>query len=211
MNIETFTGKTKEEAIINATEGLNAKEDELIIAVKEETKKLFSKKVEVAAITKVDLHKEIKDYLLKIVKEMGINAQIETKTREDIPIFNLIAPDSSILIGKNGRTIDALQTMANQMINTHLNTFYRFTVDVNDYKSKRRARLEKTAKYTAKDVARTKVEAHLEPMNSYERRIIHSVLSESKDVITESEGEEPNRHVVIKPKNIENKKEENEE
>ena len=64
----------------------------------------------------------------------------------------------------------------------------------------RRARLEKTAKYTAKDVARSKQEAHLEPMNSYERRIIHNILTNSKDVITESEGEEPNRHVVIKPK-----------
>lgn len=210
MNVELFQGKTKEEAIKNATESLNAKEDELIIAIKEETKKLFSKKVEIAAITKVDLHKEIKDYLLKTVKNMGINAQIETKVREDVPIFNLIAPDSSILIGKNGRTIDALQSVTNQMISTHLNTYYRFIVDVNDYKSKRRARLEKTAKYTAKEVAKTKVEAHLEPMNSYERRIIHSVLTNSKDVITESEGEEPNRHIVIKPKNTKEKKEDEE-
>ena len=86
------------------------------------------------------------------------------------------------------------------MISTNLNTYYRFIIDVNDYKSNRRKRLEKTAKYTAKEVAKTKIEAHLEPMNSYERRIIHNILTNSKDVITESEGEEPNRHVVIKPK-----------
>ena len=200
MNKQTFQGKTKEEAIINATENLNAKEDELVIVEKKKKKSLFGKKIEVEAITKEELNQEIKNYLQKIVKNMGINAVIETKTREEVPTFNIVAPDVSILIGKNGRTIEALQNITRQMLNTELNTYYRFLIDVNDYKAQRKVRLEKTAKYTAKEVAKTKVEAHLEPMNSYERRIIHNVLTNSKDVITESEGEEPNRHVVIKPK-----------
>ena len=200
MNKQTFQGKTKEEAIINATENLNAKEDELVIVEKEIKKSLFGKKIEVEAITKEELNQEIKNYLQKIIKNMGITAVIETKTREEIPTFNIVAPDVSILIGKNGRTIEELQNIKRQMLNTELNTYYRFLIDVNDYKAQRKVRLEKTAKYTAKEVAKTKVEAHLEPMNSYERRIIHNVLTNSKDVITESEGEEPNRHVVIKPK-----------
>ena len=200
MNKQTFQGKTKEEAIINATENLNAKEDELVIVEKEIKKSLFGKKIEVEAITKEELNQEIKNYLQKIIKNMGITAVIEIKTREEIPTFNIVAPDVSILIGKNGRTIEALQNITRQMLNTELNTYYRFLIDVNDYKAQRKVRLEKTAKYTAKEVAKTKVEAHLEPMNSYERRIIHNVLTNSKDVITESEGEEPNRHVVIKPK-----------
>lgn len=200
MNKQTFQGKTKEEAIINATEGLNAKADELVIVEKEIKKSLFGKKIEVEAITKEELNQEIKNYLQKIIKNMGINAVIETKTREEVPTFNIVAPDVSILIGKNGRTIEALQNITRQMLNTELNTYYRFLIDVNDYKAQRKVRLEKTAKYTAKEVAKTKVEAHLEPMNSYERRIIHNVLTNSKDVTTESEGEEPNRHVVIKPK-----------
>ena len=202
MNTQTFVGKTKEEAIIKAMEGLNAKEDELVISEKEIKKSLFNKKAEIIAITKTELNNSIKEFILKIVKDMGINAKIETKTKEETMIFNLIAPDASILIGKNGRTIEALQNITNQMVNTNLESYYRFIIDVNDYKAKRRTRLEKTAKYTAKEVAKTKVEAHLEPMNSYERRIIHSVLTNSKDVITESEGEEPNRHVVIKPKEV---------
>ena len=202
MNVQTFVGKTKEEAVIKAMEGLNAKEDELIIAEKEIKKSLFNKKAEILAITRTELNNEIKNYILKIVKDMGINAKIETKTKEETTVFNLIAPETPILIGKNGRTIESLQNIANQMVNTNLNTYYRFIIDVNDYKSKRRMRLEKNAKYTAKEVAKTKVEAHLEPMNSYERRIIHNILTNSKDVITESEGEEPNRHVVIKPKQI---------
>ena len=202
MNIQTFVGKTKEEAVIKAMEGLNAKEDELVITEKEIKKTLFNKKAEIIAITKTDLNKEIKDYILKLVKDMGINAKIETKTKEDTIVFNLIAPETPILIGKNGRTIEALQHITNQMVSTNLGSYYRFIIDVNDYKAKRRIRLEKTAKYTAKEVAKTKVEAHLEPMNSYERRIIHNILTNSKDVMTESEGEEPNRHVVIKPKEI---------
>ena len=124
MNKQTFTGKTKEEAIINAKEGLNAKEDELIIIEKEIKKSLFNKKAEIETITKEELNKEIKEYILKIVKNMGINAKIETKTREETPIFNLIAPDVSILIGKNGRTIDALQNITSQMLNTELNLLY---------------------------------------------------------------------------------------
>jgi len=200
MNKQTFTGKTKEEAIINAIEGLNAKEEELVIIEKEIKKSLFGKKTEIDAITKYELNQEIKTYLLKIVRGMGIDANIEQKTRDNTPVFNIVAPEKAILIGKNGKTIEALQALATQMITTNLNTYYRFLVDVNDYKAHKRRRIEKTAKYTAKEVAKTKVEAHLEPMNAYERRIVHSILTDSKDVITESEGEEPNRHVVIKPK-----------
>ena len=200
MNKQSFTGKTKEEAIINACESLNAKEDELVIIDKEEKKSLFNKKVEIEAITKDELHNEIKNYLLKLVKDMGIEAKIETKTREETIIFNLIAPEKAILIGKNGRTIEALQNITNQMLSTNLTPYYRFLVDVNGYRENKQRRLEKTAKYTAKEVAKTKIPAHLEPMNSYERRIIHNTLTNSKDVTTESEGEEPNRHVVIKPK-----------
>ncbi len=200
MNKQTFQGKTKEEAIINATEGLNAKEDELVIVEKEVKKSLFSKKVEVEAITKEELNKEIKNYIQKLVKNMGTNAIVETKTREESPIFNVVAPEAALLIGKNGRTIEALQNITRQMVNTELNTNYKFIIDVNDYKAKRRSRIEKTVKYTAKEVARTKVEAALEPMNSYERRIVHNILNNSKDVTTESKGVEPNRYVTIKPK-----------
>ena len=200
MENKIYTGKTKEEAISNALIDLNAKQDEVIIIEKEAKKTLFNKKVEIIAITKSELNKEIKDFLYKTVKDMGFDCNIETKTRDTQLIYNIISATSSVLIGKNGKTIDALQTLASQMISTKYNTFYKFTVDVNDYKNQRKSRLEKLAKYTAKDVAKSKQPVSLEPMNSYERRIIHNVLTNSKDVITQSEGEEPNRYVIIKPK-----------
>lgn len=200
MHKEVVEGKNFEDAKSKALEKLNANESEVIIINLEEKKGLFSKKAEVAIITKEEINKSIKEYILKIIKEMGLDAQIEIKNREERPIFNIITKDSNILIGKNGRTIDSLQTITTAMLKQELGTHYYFLIDVNDYKQRKEKRLEKLAKYTAKDVARTKIEVSLDPMNSYERRIIHNTLSNSKDVYTESVGEEPNRYVVVKPK-----------
>ena len=200
MNKQIFTGKTLEEAIIKAKEGLNAKEAELVIVEKEEKKGLFNKKCEIEVVTKDDMNNQIKRHIQTLVKNMGIDAHLELKIKEGTPYFNVIAPNTSVLIGRSGRTIEALQTIVSQMINSEINTYYRYVIDVNDYKENRKKRLEKMAKYTAKDVAKTKTEAHLEPMNAFERRIIHTALSESKDVMTESEGEGNERHVVIKLK-----------
>ena len=200
MHKEVVEAKNFEDAKNKALEKLNANESEVIIINLEERKGLFSKKAEVAIITKEEINKSIKEYILKIIKEMGLDAQIEIKNREERPIFNIITKDSNILIGKNGRTIDSLQTITTAMLKQELGTHYYFLIDVNDYKQRKEKRLEKLAKYTAKDVARTKIEVSLDPMNSYERRIIHNTLSNSKDVYTESVGEEPNRYVVVKPK-----------
>ena len=200
MNKQRFEGKSLEEAKKLALETLNANEEEVIIIEKEIKKGLFSKKVEIEAVTKEEINKQVKEYILFLVKGMGLEAKIETKTRDEMLMFNVIAPENSILIGRNGRTIEAIQNLTQAMLSKELGTYYRFIIDVNDYKQKRKARLEKLAKYTAKDVAKSKIEVKLEPMNSYERRIIHNALTNSKDVKTESIGEEPNRCVVIKPK-----------
>ena len=200
MEKRLFEGKSFEEAKKNALEGLNASEEELIVCEKEVKKGLFSKKVEVEAITKQELNQAIKEYILFLVKGMGLSCNIEIKNRDEVLLFNIISKDNSVLIGRNGRTIDAIQTLASQMVTTNLNTYYKFVVDVNEYKDKKRIKLEKLAKYTAKDVARMKIEVKLEPMNAYERRIVHSALTDSRDVITESVGEDPLRCVVIKPK-----------
>lgn len=199
MNKKIFEAKTYEQAVALACETLNVNEEEVIIYKKEEKKSLFNKKVEIEVTTKEDINQYVKEYLKKVCNEMNFNIQIELKKRENTPIFNIVCEDA-ILIGRHGRTIDALQTITTQMLKKNLNIFYRIMIDVNDYKQSRRIRLEKLAKYTAKEVAKTKIEAKLDPMNSYERRIIHNALSQSKDVTTISYGEEPKRYVVIKPK-----------
>ena len=102
--------------------------------------------------------------------------------------------------GKNGKNLKALSTIVREYIMNIIGQPFKFVIDVNDYQEKREQSLIHLAKKTAREVATTKVEAKLDPMNSYERRLIHTVLSEHPKVITESEGEEPNRCVVIKPK-----------
>ena len=112
----------------------------------------------------------------------------------------IYSENDGLLIGKNGKNLKAISFYTGLHINKELGKNFRFLIDVNDYNKKREKRLESLAKRTAKEVAKTKIEAKLDPMNSYERRIIHNALTNFKNVYTESEGEEPNRYVVIKPK-----------
>ena len=200
MKTQTFIGKTEEEALEKAKETLNATEEELFIGMKRSKKKLLGTKIEIEAITKYELNQEIKSYLQNITKLMGIDVKIEIKKRENMPLFNLLAQDASILIGKNGKTIEALQVITHQMVNSQIGEYYKFQIDVNDYKNKKRIKLERQIKQIAKEVAKTKVEAHLEPMNAYERRLVHNALTNWTNVETHSEEEGPNRHVVITPK-----------
>lgn len=205
MKKDIFEAKTKEEAITLALNTLNANSDEVIIVEREVKKTLFSKKAEIMVVLKEEINKEVKNYISNLLKNMNIDGNIETKTKEDIPTFNILS-SKSILIGRNGRTLDAIQNLVNAYLKEELEgAYYKVIIDVNDYKQSRKIKLEKLAKYTAKQVAKTKIEAKLDPMNSFERRIIHSALSESNDVMTKSYGEEPNRYVVIslKDKTIE--------
>ena len=197
-----YTGKTKEEAIKAAEIDLQELEENLIINELENKKGgLFkSKKVEIEVIEKREIVKYIKEYLVKLLKEMGFTCNIEIKNKETIPIYSIYSDNDALLIGKNGKNLKALSIIANQHINKEIGTNYKFIIDINSYKEKNEKRLEILAKKTAREVATTKIEVKLDSMNSYERRIIHNALTNNKKVYTESEGEEPNRCVVIKPK-----------
>ena len=107
--------------------------------------------------------------------------------------------NNPILIGKNGQTLKALETLAKQKIQNETGIYYKINLDVSNYKDKIKRNLERLAINTAKEVVKTKIPVALDNMTSYERRIIHNKLTDFKGVKTESEGEEPNRHIVIKP------------
>lgn len=202
MEKHRYIGKTKEEAINNAKEELQEVEENLFIKELETTKGgLFkSKKVEIEVIEKREVVKDIKEYLIKLLKNMGYSVNIEVKNKEEVPKYIIFSDNDALLIGKNGKNLKALSTVVNQYLNTELGRNYKFVIDVNEYKEKREHSLERLAKRVAREVATTKIEVKLDSMNSYERRIIHNVLTNNKKVYTESEGEEPNRCVVIKPK-----------
>ena len=202
MEKHNYVGKTKEEAIQKAKEELQEIEENLFIKELSESKGgLFkSKKVEIEVIEKREVIKYIKDYLIKILKCMGFNVNVEIKNKESIPKYIIFSDNDALLIGKNGKNLKALSTLVSQHLNNELGKNYKFTIDINEYKEKREKSIERLAKNIAREVRNTKVEAKMDSMNSYERRIVHNILTNFKGVYTESEGEEPNRYVVIKPK-----------
>ena len=195
-----YTGKTLEEAINNAKIALQETENSLYIKELETKSGLFNKKVEIEVIRRDDVITFIKDYLKNLIENMGLTAKLEVKKREDNVTFTIFSDNNSILIGKNGRTLNSITTIVKQVVYKELGEYFNFTIDIGEYKKERENRLERLAKKVAREVAYSKVEAKLDPMNSYERRIIHTILADNKKVTTESEGEEPNRYVVIKPR-----------
>ena len=202
MKKYTYQAKTFAEAKNQAMSDLMEQEENLYIKEIESTNKLFNKKSVIEVIKKDDVVEAIKELIKGIVTDMGLTVNMEVKKREDSLNITLYTDNNAVLIGKNARTLDALTTIIKQSLYKDLGESYKFVLDIGEYKQKREWNLEKMAKSIAREVAKTKVEAKLEPMNSYERRIIHNTLGQNKKVYTESVGEEPNRCVVIKPKEV---------
>ena len=196
-----YEGKTKEEAIDKAINDLGVVEKNLIINILEEKNTLLKKNVKIEVINYNDLIDFIKESITEITKMMGMTVNLEVRRRDDNITIKIFSDHNAVLIGKNGRAIEALQTIIRQIVHNETKEFVSIILDVENYKEKRVKSLEYLAKKVAREVKETKVETKLDSMNSYERRIIHSILSDNKYVYTESVGEEPNRCVVIKPKN----------
>ena len=198
MKKYVFEGKTKEEVYTKSQEEL-AKEDIIEISYVDKSS-LLKKSVALEVTTINDIVSYIKETLNEILKLMQIDSKFEVRVRERNISVKLYSDNNAILIGKNGRTIGALQTILRQIISKELKEKITIILDVENYKEKRTKNIEYLAKKTAREVAKTKVEAKMDSMNSYERRIVHSILADDKYVYTESVGEEPNRCVVIKLK-----------
>ena len=200
INKHSYTGKTYEEAVNKAKIDLQELEENLIINTKEEKKTLLSKKLEIEVIEK----REVKEYLKKVIKnllkDMGFDVEIEITVNNDTPTYRLYSTNDALLIGKDGKNLKALTTVVNAILTKEINTNYRFLIDVSDYKEKNDRRIERLAKKLAREVKMTKVEVKMDSMNSYQRRLVHNILNNNKYVYTESIGEEPNRCVVIKPR-----------
>lgn len=195
-----FDGKTKDEAIEKALAELGVAEKNLIVNVLEEKNTLLKKNVKIEVINYNDLVDYVKENIIEITKLMGMTVNLEVRRRDDNITIKIFSDHNAVLIGRNGSTIEALQTIIRQIVHNETKEFIGVILDVENYKDKRIKNLEYLAKKVAKEVKATQVETKLDSMNSYERRIIHSILSDNKYVYTESVGEEPNRCVVIKPK-----------
>ena len=197
-----YEAKNYDDAVEKAISELKVAKENLIINIIEEKNTLLKKIVRIEVINYNDIINYSKEIISEITKLMGIDVNLEVRRREENITIKLFSDHNAVLIGKNGYTIQALQTIVRQIIFNEVNAKVSIILDVENYKEKKLKNIEYLAKKTAREVAKTKVEAKLDSMNSYERRIVHSILSDDKYVYTESTGEEPNRFVVIKPKEM---------
>ncbi len=201
MNIAVFESKTLEDAIVKATEELVVEEKDIVYR-KEETKGGLFKSggIKISVVLCTEVANYIKETLDNILKMMEIETSFETKIRDGKIQIKMYSDRNAILIGKGGKTLSSLQMIIKQMIYTKIQMYPYFTLDVENYKEKQEEYLERLASRVAKEVVDTKVDVTLDNMNSYERRIVHNYLTEFKNIYTVSEGEEPERHIVIKYK-----------
>ena len=208
MNKYIYEGKSKEEAVEKALQELKISEEDSIITILEEKNGLLKKNVKIEVVNINDIVDFIKETLTEIISLMNLDANFEIRRRDNNITVTIFSNNNSILIGKNGKNLSSLQTIIRQIVNSNVKSDLQIILDVENYKEKRITHLERMAKQIAKEVKYSKQEVKLDPMNSYERRAIHNILSKNKYVYTESIGEEPNRCIVIKPKEIEETKEE---
>ena len=194
-----FIAKTQEEAISEAVKKLHISSDKIFIIVLGE----LPEGLNCEALVDVNLTIEGKKYLEGILNALNIGYQIEARSvnGEELIHYIIDSYENSLLIGVKGRTLEALQILLRNLISTYSKDHIVTTLDIGGYKSNRARQLEILATKTAKEVSKTKVAVKLQPMTSFERRIIHEKLSEWRDVYTESEGEGEERAIVIKPKN----------
>ncbi len=199
MEKHFYEGKTEEEVILTALNDLNVKEDELLYLMKEETVGLLKKKKYVMEVVlKTDVLEFAKKYIKDIIEKMNLEINLETRRNENNIQIKLHTDNNPIIIGKNGRTLSSLQTLVRQAIFAQTGIYTNIVLDVENYKERKQKNIEFLAKKLAKEVQKTKMDVKMDPMNSFERRLIHEKLKDFKGIKTESEGEEPNRYVVIK-------------
>ncbi len=201
MEIIKKEGKELESILESICEEYKVSKDDFYYHYTESKTGLFGKNsvINVEVILKSELLNFIKEYLEELLTNMGLNVNFESKLREDVMYVKIYSDNNPVLIGKGGNTLKALENIVRQKVNTEFGVRPYISLDVENYREKQQKRIERLAKNIAREVSRTKVEVHLDNMNAYERRIVHNVLTNFKGVKTESTGEEPNRHVIIKP------------
>jgi spoIIIJ-associated protein len=198
--IET-TGKTVDDAVDAALDELGAEIDDVEVTVLDEgSKGLFGiggKQARVQVRLKMGLAEVGTRFLESVFEKMNADADIEKYEDEDSILLKVSGKDSGIIIGRRGETLDALQYLTSLVVNKNSGRYKRLTIDIENYRKKREETLVRLAKRLADKVIRYRRNVSLEPMNPYERRIIHSTLQNNEYVETYSVGEDPNRKVVI--------------
>lgn len=192
------TGKTIEAATDNGLKMLNLTAEQAEVEVVEVGGGL--KKAKVIVTEKLSDLKKAENFLEELIQKMNLDCIVAAKEEDEVIYIEIVGKDSANVIGYRGEVLDSLQYLTNLYVNGDKKNYVKITVDAENYRQKRKAVLVQLAQNLEKKVVRTNKYVKLEPMNPSERRIIHSALQDSTRVRTESQGEEPNRFVVIYPK-----------
>ena len=193
-----YEGKNKEEIENKILSELNTSKEDLFIKVREEEGTWFKAKKYIYEVAKKeDIITFVKNYIEELSNNFGVEIKSEVRFKEDILYIVLVSENNAIIIGKEGRTLAALQTLIKNTLNNKIGFNIKINLDASNYKAKKQKNLEYEIKKIAKDVLRSHVDVKLDPMNSYDRRCVHNVVSKFENLKSESFGENPNRYVVI--------------
>ena len=192
-----YTAKTLNDVLALASEKEGCTIEELNYQVIEEKKGLFVKKVVIETYGVSDVISFAKDYLLTIISNYDLEGTVTEKYENNIIHLTIDTNHNSILIGKNGKTLQALNDVCRYAVASKFKRHYRILLDINEYKNEKYAKLSRIAKRVAKEVLHTKQTVHLDPMPADERRIVHNALTRFKNISTQSEGVGNKRHIVI--------------
>jgi len=193
LKVYKFESDTEENCRIKCLEELDVYNNEILT---KEYKEENTYHMEV--VKKSDVEEYINEFLTKTTTDMGVKARIEISEEDGVFTAKMFSNNNSILIGKDGRTLKSLQVLLRQALSNQIKFNVKVNLDASNYKVKQERFFEKDIKNIINDVMKSKDEVKLDPMNSYQRRIVHSVASEYYNIETESFGEEPERYVVIR-------------
>ena len=198
--LSTYTAKNLDDALREACIKKDCRIDELTYNVLEENKGFLGigSSVKIEAYCLNDVKEFLFDYLGNFFTNANIECSVEIFQKDDSFTIMLDAENNAVLIGKNGKTLQAINTVVKSAVNYEFKRKFKILVDINNYKQERYSKLKSMAIRIAKNVSRTKVDASLDPMSNDERKVIHQALANFKHIKTESEGVGLNRHLVIK-------------
>lgn len=192
-----YIGKTVEEALATASEELNIPVEDLIYLVTAEKAGLLKKKVIIEVYDLADIIQYAEQYILNVLDSLEIESTIKSKIDDEIIRITIDSTHNPILIGKNGKTLQALNEVVKLAVSNHFHKKFRILLDVNGYKDKKYYHLSRMARRCAHEVQKTKTTYTFDPMSADERRIIHNAVSGMPNIRTESIGEGTHRQVQI--------------
>ena len=193
IKVYNFEGKTEEDCRMNCYEQLDVYENEILSNIYEEDE-LFK----IQVVKKSDIKDFINNYLKEVTDKMGLKTKINVTEEDEIFKVKMSSNNNPILIGKEGRTLTSLQNLLRQTIRNNIKMNIKVNLDASNYKAKQEKNFEYEVKQIINEVMNSKTETKLDSMNSYKRRIVHTIASNYYNIETESFGEEPNRYTIIR-------------